>query len=69
MHTDTDSNQWRLISHPADVSLYGCDKFQGITRAERTVVTLPEENPEIEPLAGASERQGATLPLEKWKLK
>ena len=28
---------------------------------ERTVVTLPEENPEIEPLAGASERQGATV--------
>ena len=28
---------------------------------ERTVVTLPRENPEIEPLAGASERQGATV--------
>ena len=27
---------------------------------ERTFVTLPRENPEIEPLAGASERQGAT---------
>ena len=30
---------------------------------ERTFVTLPRENPEIEPLAGASERQGATLLL------
>ena len=27
---------------------------------ERTFVTLPRGNPEIEPLAGASERQGAT---------
>ena len=27
---------------------------------ERTFVTLPRENPEIEPLAGALERQGAT---------
>ena len=27
---------------------------------ERTFVTLPRGNPEIEPLAGALERQGAT---------
>ena len=30
---------------------------------ERTFVTLPRGNPEIEPLAGALERQGATLLL------
>ena len=29
---------------------------------ERTFVTLPRGNPEIEPLAGALERQGATIP-------
>ena len=30
---------------------------------ERTFVTLPRENPEIEPLAGAFVRQGATVPV------
>ena len=30
---------------------------------ERTFVTLPRGNPEIEPLAGALERQGATVQL------
>ena len=30
---------------------------------ERTFVTLPGENPENEPLAGTSERQGATSTL------
>jgi len=32
---------------------------------ERTFVTLPRENPEIEPLAGAFERQGATPSLRQ----
>ena len=31
---------------------------------ERTFVTLPRGNPEIEPLAGASERQGATYVVQ-----
>jgi len=38
----------------------GATNSRASPEPERTVVTLPEENPEIEPLAGASERQGAT---------
>ena len=41
----------------------GAINSRASSEPERTVVTLPEENPEIEPLAGASERQGATLLL------
>ena len=33
---------------------------------ERTFVTLPRGNPEIEPLAGALEMQGATVLLKYW---
>jgi len=39
----------------------GATNSRASLEPERTVVTLPEENPEIEPLAGASERQGGTL--------
>ena len=38
----------------------GATNSRASPEPERTVVTLPEENPEIEPLAGAFERQGAT---------
>jgi len=38
----------------------GATNSRASPEPERTDVTLPEENPEIEPLAGASERQGAT---------
>jgi len=41
----------------------GATNSRASPEPERTVVTLPEENPEIEPLAGASERQGATIAL------
>jgi len=41
----------------------GATNSRASPEPERTVVTLPEENPEIEPLAGASERQGATTIL------
>jgi len=42
----------------------GATNSRASPEPERTVVTLPEENPEIEPLAGASERQGATVFVE-----
>ena len=42
----------------------GATNSRASPEPERTVVTLPEENPEIEPLAGASERQGATRKLD-----
>ena len=41
----------------------GATNSRASPEPERTVVTLPEENPEIEPLAGAFERQGATMSL------
>ena len=45
---------------PLTLASMGATNSRASPEPERTVVTLPEENPEIEPLAGASERQGAT---------
>jgi len=64
MHTDIEEPV-AFDRTPLTAAVAGAVRLRTSLSPERTFVTLPRGNPEIEPLADASERQGATIVLRQ----